>query len=373
LPQKSSPPSSNDPWIELNLENMAWNLNQIRKLVKVPVMAVIKANAYGHGLVEVGQSLEKMKIDYLMVGKLQEALLLRRAGVTSPLLNFGSFCPEEEEEIIQNNISQSAFTEAVLSLNQTSLRLGKKAKIHIHLDTGMGRMGLPFDQALPFIERVSSMKGLSIEGISTTLTEDDDFDREQLSRFLRICQEAESKGISLGLKHAASSDGILDLPASRLDMVRPGITLYGYYPSERTQKEDRLGLKPVLQLKSRVVAIKTLRPGDTLSYHRKYKAQKSEKIALIPVGYSDGYPSHAVNKASVLIKGKRFPLIAAITANHCLALLKKNSQVLPGDEVILLGFQEKEKITADEVSVWAESSAYKVLIGLNPLLPRIIV
>jgi alanine racemase len=153
-------------------------------------------------------------------------------------------------------------------------------------------------------------------------------------------------------------------------MVRPGIALYGYYPSEKTQKEDRLGLKPVLLLKSRVVDVKTLQSGDSASYHRKYMARKKEKIAIIPVGYSDGYPHNIVGKAFVLIKGKRLPLIAAVTANHCAALLEKNSTVSPGDEVVLLGSQGKEKITADEVASWAEVSAYKILIGLNPLLPR---
>jgi alanine racemase len=373
LLSKTPLPYSHDPWIELNLENITWNLNQVRKSVRVPVMAVIKANAYGHGVIETGQHLEKNGIDYLMVGKLQEALLLRKSGVSAPILNFGSFCSEEEDEIIQNDISQSVFTEAALSLSQASLRLSKKAKIHIHIDTGMGRMGIPYHEALPFIEKVSSLKGLSIKGISTTLTEDDEFDREQLRRFLRLCREAESRGISLGLKHAASSDGMLDLPSSRLDMVRPGIALYGYYPSEKTQKEDPLQLRPVLQLKSRVVATKTLRPGDSLTYHRKYTAKKREKIAVVPVGYSDGYPSNAVNKASVLIRERRFPLIAAITANHCLALLKENSPVSTGDEVVLLGIQGKEKITADDIARWAESSSYKILIGLNPLLPRNII
>jgi len=156
-------------------------------------------------------------------------------------------------------------------------------------------------------------------------------------------------------------------------MVRPGIALYGYYPSEKTQKEDRLGLKPVLELRSRVAAVKTLRPGDSVSYHRKYTARKKEKIAIIPAGYSDGYPHNVVGKASVLIQGKRYPLVAAVTANHCTALLEKSSTVACGDEVVLLGYQGEEKITADEMAGWAGVSAYKILIGLNPLLPRIVI
>jgi alanine racemase len=361
-----------DPWIELNLKNMTWNLSQIRKTTGVKVMAVIKANAYGHGLVEVGKHLEKNGIDFLMVGKLQEALLLREKGVSAPILNFGPFRSEDAEKIIQSHISQSVFDQKVRSLSEAGIKLGKKAKVHIHVDTGMGRMGIPHREAWPFIQSVSSLKSIFIEGISTTLTEDDEFDWEQLKLFLELCRKAEKRGISLGLKHAASSDGVLDLPASHLDMVRPGITLYGYYPSEKTQKEDRLGLKPVLQLKSRVVAVKTLRPGDSVTYHRKYTAQKKEKIAIIPVGYSDGYPPNVIGKATVLIQGKRYPLIAAVTANHCIALLGEHSRVSPGDEVVLLGYQGTEKIAADEIAGWAGVSAYKTLIGLNPLLPRIV-
>ncbi len=368
-----SPNPSSDPWIELNLKNMTWNLDQIRKTAGVKVMAVIKANAYGHGLVEVGKHLEQAGIDFLMVGKLQEALLLRERGVSVPILNFGPFSSDAEEHIIQNGISQSVFDENVRRLSQTALKLGKKAKVHIHVDTGMGRMGIQYREAFPYIQGTAGLKGILIEGISTALTEDDEFDKEQLDRFLKLCQKAEQGGISLGLKHAASSDGVLDLPASHLDMVRPGIALYGYYPSEKTQKEDRLGLRPVLQLKSRVSTVKTLLPGDSVSYHRIYTAQKKEKIAIVPVGYSDGYPPNVIGKASILIRGQRRRLIAAVTANHCGVLLEENSSVVSGDEVVLLGSQGNEKITAEEIAGWAGMSSYKILIGLNPQLPRIVI
>jgi len=373
--KESAEPASHpdsDPWVELDLKNMTWNLSQIRTVTRAKVMAVIKANAYGHGLVEVGKHLEKAGVDFLMVGKLDEALLLRKNGVSLPILNFGPFSSGDCEEIIRNTVSQSIFDEKARNLSEAGLKLGKKARVHIHVDTGMGRMGIQHRDALPYIQEVSKLKGLSIKGISTTLTEDDDFDREQLDRFLSVCREAEKGGISLGLKHAASSDGLLDLPSSHLDMVRPGIAVYGYYPSEKTQKEDRLALRPVLQLKSRVAAVKTLLPGDSVSYHRLYKAQKRESIAIVPVGYSDGYPPNVIGKASVLIRGKRYPLIAAVTANHCTVLLEESSSVSPGDEVVLIGPQGKEKITADELAGWAGVSAYKTLIALNPQLPRII-
>jgi alanine racemase len=359
-----------DGWIELNVGNMDWNLEKLRKRVKVPIMAVIKANGYGHGLVEVARFLETNNIDHLMVGKMQEAFRLRESGISSPILNFGPFSREEADTIVQYRISQSVFTEEVEDLNSSALKLQKKAKVHIHVDTGLGRAGIQYHKILPYIEKVSSLKAVAVEGISTTLTEDPDFDQIQIKRFLSLCQEAETKGISLGRKHAASSSGIMTLPSSYLDMVRPGITLFGYYPSERTQKKDSLSLRPVLQLKSRVYTVKTLRPGDSVSYHRAYTAKKKEKIALIPVGYSDGYPSHAVSKAAVLIRGKRFPLIGAITANHMEALLGDDPQVSAGDEVVLIGTQGNQKVTADEVAHWTGVSTYKILLGLNPLLPR---
>jgi len=359
-----------DAWIELDLENMAWNLERIKRRTKVDVMAVIKANGYGHGLIEVAQFLEKRGADYLMVGKLQEAFELRNSSIHCPLLNFGPFGSKDAQAIIRNNISQSVFTDEVEGFHHAALMLKKKAKVHIHIDTGMGRAGIPYYKALPFIENLSSLEGIEIDGISTTLTEDHDFDQEQMKRFLSVCYKTEKKGIVLDRKHAASSSGILTLPSSHLDVVRPGITLYGYYPSEKTQREDSLFLKPVLNLKTRVFVVKYLRPGDTVSYHRAYMAKKKEKMALLPLGYSDGYPSSALDKASVLIGGKRYPLIGTITANHMEVLLDRDAKVIPGDEAVLIGTQGKEKITAAEVGRWAGVSTYKILIGLNPLLPR---
>lgn len=368
--QKTTKFSRYDPWLELNLNYLDWNLNKLRKKVKVHIMAVIKANGYGHGLLEIAQYLEKKAIDYLMVGKIEEALNLRESGIKSPLLNFGPFSSENAEAIIIHNISQSVFTPDINYLNSVALRLNKKAKVHLHIDTGLGRAGIPYYQTLPFIQMVSSMPGIKIEGVSTALTEDPDFDRLQLKRFLSLCYKIEKKGIPLGLKHAASSSGLLNLPSSWLDMVRPGITLYGYYPSEETQKKDSLSLKPVLQLKARIYFVKDLRPGDSVSYHRAYTAQKKEKIALLPLGYSDGYPFNVIGRASVLIRGQRFPLIGNVTANHTEILLDSAANIAPGEEVVFIGTQGKEKITAAEVASWAGVSTYKILLGLNPLLPK---
>jgi alanine racemase len=359
-----------DTWIELNLPNLAWNLKKIKQHVRVPIMAVIKANAYGHGLLEVGRFLDKSGIDALMVCKLFEALQLRESGVKCPILNFGPLFVEDTDLLARYGISQSIFTDNLQLLSQKAQKSGQKIKVHIHIDTGMGRMGLPYQKAETYIEKVAAMEGIRIQGISTTLTEDPEFDKVQMERFLSLCQKSAQKNIEIGLKHAYSSAGIFTAASSYLDMVRPGILLYGYYPNQKTQKEDRLSLKPVLQLKSRVAAVKHLRPGDSVSYHRAYTAKTREKMAVIPLGYSDGYPFQVVGKGRVLIKGQKCPIIGDITANHMEVRLDLDSRVSVGEEVVLLGSQGKENITANHLAEWADISTYKMLLRLNPLMPR---
>ncbi len=366
----SSLSSTPSVWIELNLNNMGWNLKQIKNLVGVPVMAVIKANAYGHGIEKVGRYLEEKGIDSLMVGKFQEAVQLRSKGISCPIHNFGPISEIDTQWLVEHHVSQSVFSDEIYALDSTALRIGKKALVHIHIDTGMGRMGISYREAPSYISTVARLSGIKIAGISTTLTEDDKYDKTQLDRFNNLCQELEKEEISFGPRHAVSSGGLFTLPSAYLDMVRPGITLYGYYPSNVTQTEDKLSLKPVLQLKARVAAVKSLRSGDSVSYHRVYKAKKKEKIAVLPIGYSDGYPTTAVNKGSVLIRGELNPIIASITANHMEVLLSKDSSVSVGDEAVLIGTQGAAAISAFEVAQWAGISIYKLLLSLNPLLSR---
>ncbi|MCP2519322.1 alanine racemase [Candidatus Aminicenantes bacterium AC-708-M15] len=359
-----------DPWIEVNLNNIESNIEKLKKLVKVPLMAVIKANAYGHGLIEIGKFLESKGINWLMVGKLQEAISLRKNGIKCKILNFGAFSKMDCKEIIKWNISQCVFTDEVKSLNEIARKLSKKAKVHVHIDTGLGRVGVPYYKALDFIKKISVLPNIEIEGISTALTEEYEFDREQLKRFDEVCSLAYKNGIHLGLRHAASSDAILLHPKSYYDMVRPGITIYGYYPSDKTQIEDKLNLKPALKLKAKVIYVKELMPGESLSYHRKFIAKKKELIATIGTGYSDGYPPASANRGFVIIKGEKYPVIASVTANHMMVNLKHNKNIKIGDEVILINDKKKSGCTAYEVGKWCNISVYKLLISLNPLLPR---
>jgi alanine racemase len=359
-----------DPRIDVNLDHIGWNLSQIKKRVKVRIMAVVKANAYGHGLVDVALALEKAGVDGLMVGKLTEGLALRKAGLQSPVLNFGPFGKEDCEAIVMNNLSQSVYSEEAASLHEAASRFRNKASVHIDIDTGMSRTGIPYDKALPLIEKIAALSQIKIDGIATTLTEDPEFDREQLRRFREVCSAAEKRGISLGLKHAASSAGIFASPEFYLDMIRPGITLYGYYPNAQTQKEDLLKLKPALKLMARVILIKDMLPGDSLSYHRVFKAQKRMRVATVGIGYSDGYLPQLGGKGFVSIRGKRYPVMAAVTSNHIMVDLGNDQDVKVGDEAILIDNQKNSSLTADVLEAQSGVSDYKILIGLNPLLPR---
>jgi alanine racemase len=305
-----------------------------------------------------------------MVGKLQEGLALRAAGVTCPILNFGPFDARDYEAIILNDLSQSVFSDEAITLNDTASRLRKRALVHIDIDTGMSRTGIPHDRALPLIEKIAALSQTKIEGVSTTLTEDAGFDKEQLERFLKVCRSAQDKKIQLGLKHAASSAGIFESAELYLDMVRPGITLYGYYPNSQTQKEDRLNLRPALKLTARVTVITDLQPGDSISYHRVFTAGKKMRVATVGVGYSDGYAPQLGGKGFVLIGGKRFPVMNAVTANHIIVDLNNDPEIQAGDDVTLIDGRKDSGLTADRLADLSGISDYRILIGLNPLVQR---
>ena len=360
-----------DPWAEVNLDQIRWNFSQIKKQVKVHVMAVVKANAYGHGLIDVALALEKAGVEGLMVGKLAEGLALREAGIQSPVLNFGPFGKEDCEAIIRNNLSQSVFSEdAAAFLHEAASRFRSNASIHIDIDTGMSRTGIPCHKALPLIEKIAGFSKIRIDGIATTLTEDPEFDGEQLRRFREVCSAAEKRGVSLGLKHAASSAGIFEPPEFYLDMIRPGITLYGYYPNAKTQKEDLLKLRPALKLVAKVIFVKDMSPGDSVSYHRVFTALKRMRVATVGIGYSDGYPPQLAGKGLVLIKRKKYPVMAAVTSNHIMVDLGDDGNIQVGDDVTLIGTEKNSGLTADVLETQSGVSDYKILIGLNPLLPR---
>jgi len=370
-PQHS--PAGIDPWIELDRSALRHNLQVIGELTgNSPIMAVIKANGYGHGLLEMGQMLREEGILHMAVAKVSEALALREAGILGIVLNFGPFSGSNVSEIVRSGISQTVFTDQVEDLSAEAGRQNRITPVQVNIDTGLGRVGIPYGEALPFLRKVASLDGILLEGVFTALTEDPEFDRIQLRRFLEVCESAGQEGIDVGIRHAASSAGLMDFPEAFLDMVRPGISVYGHYPSAEAWKIRPLDLKPVLSLKSGVVFVKTLAPGDALSYHRAFVADKQTRIATLPLGYSDGYPHTLANNADVLIRGRRFPVVALVTANHVLVNLGDDSDVQIGDEAVLVGRQGNEFLDAQLLADQAGTSVYKLLIGMNGSLPRVI-
>ncbi len=375
---RATPPSAavqrGDPWLEISKANLVWNFQQIQSRVGgKPVMAVIKANAYGHGLVGVARTLEAAGAKHFLVGKLDEARDLRAAGVRARILNFGPWSDADAADIVRLGISQNVYTDQVRALDRAARRLARRARVHIKVDTGLGRFGVPHDRAFEFIESVSALRSVAIEGVFTTFTEDPEFDRVQLSRIKEICARATRRGFSIGLRHAASSDAICEFPAAytELDMVRPGIMLYGHFPSTHAEKERKLDLKPALSLKARVAYVKTLRSGESVSYHRAFTAAQPERIATLAAGYSDGLPRTLAGKGAVLISGKRCPILT-ISANAAIVRLG-DAPAAPGDEVVLLGTQGSETTSASELADLTSASVYNIVIGMSGLLPQIFV
>lgn len=356
--------------IEVDLGRIGRNLARIKERAQVPVMAVVKANAYGHGLVDVARCLEGHGVHGLMVGKLDEAVALRDAGIKIRVLNFGPFGSSDCAEIVARDICQTITSEDAAFFDEAAVRAGKKAAVDLHVDTGMNRAGVPWEKALDLSMKLAARPRLLVEGVSTTLTEDADFDREQVRRLIDIHRRAKERGIALGLTHAASSAGLMQGLDLYLDMVRPGIMIYGYYANTADQRRDALGLEPALRLLGRVTYVKELVPGESVSYHRALKARERMRVATVGLGYSDGYPTESAGKGSVAIRGKNFKVVAAVTSNHLMIDLDNDPNIAVGDEAVLIDDRKDSGLTADVVAERAGVSDYRLLIGLNPLLPR---
>jgi len=334
-----------------------------------PIMAVVKCNAYGHGAVEIAKALQRdSQINHFMVVKPHEAFDLRQAGINGLILNVGPFSKHDLPNIFDLNISQSVYTNAVDILNETAKEREQKAKVHLCIDTGMGREGISYKDALPFMRRVAGLSHIEIEGTFTVMTEVDGFNQVQIERLNTVCAEAEAEGIQLGIKHAASTAEVISYPGSWLDMVRPGNCLVGLQPEHM----KNMTIKPVMTFKTRVMNLRDFDKGDTLSYGRRYKIERPTRIALLPCGYTEGYQPALSGKADVLIRGRRFPIVAPITANHMMIDVTGADDIAIGDEVVLWGKQGDQHITKGELSKLAGGGlhAYRLATGVRTYLVR---
>jgi alanine racemase len=362
-----------DPWIEVDPEALTFNVRVLSRLAGGrPILAVIKNNGYGLGLTTVGRILESLhEVVGLAVVKTSAALALREAGIRKPILLMALFAPEDGPELIRRDIHLCLTTDdGADRVARAEREAGKKARTHIYLDTGMSRMGIPYHRARPWLEGLKR-RNVQVESTFMGLTEDPEYDREQLRRFREVAQGAREMGFDLGTLHAASSAGVFNFNEAHLDMVRPGISLFGAYPSNEGREAQIAELRPAASLKARVVRVERLRPGDSVSYGREWVAQEPTWVATLPLGHSDGFPREAVQGARVLINGKLYPPVGAVSASHTIVELGGREEVRIGDVATLMG-PEDPAIHPNALATRTGRSVYDVLMHLNGALPKVV-
>jgi alanine racemase len=337
-------------------------------------MAVVKNNAYGLGLDTAGPILESFpEISGFAVVKAEAAIALREAGIRKPVLLMAMFSESDGPELVSRDIQLSFYTDDVARrVAPLARRFGRAVTGHVYLDTGMGRMGMPYHRALPWITDLAARDEVKIEGTFMAFTEEREFDLVQLERFTAFIAEAQRRGVNPGLLHAASSNGVFHLPEAHLDLVRPGIALYGAYPSEFEIERQKAELRPAFALKARVVRIERLREGDSVSYGRNYVADSPTWIATLPVGHVDGYPRRAVEGGHVLIGGRLYPVIGAVSASHSIVEIGAEQSVRLGDRATFVG-SDHPALQPNTLAESMGGSVYDVLMHLNPTLPKVVV
>lgn len=366
-----------DPWVEIIPQHLAHNTSEVARLAGGrPILAVVKNNAYGLGLDTVGPLLDaNPAIQGLAVVKGEEALALRATGVAKPVLLMGMFDPQEGPELVRAGVQLALFTpDAGERLDALIRDLGGHGSLDVqpYLDTGMGRMGMPWQDALQWVVDLAARPHLRIRGTFTELSESRELDPEQLRRFLAFAREARARGVELGPLHAAASNGVFHFSDSHLDLVRPGIALFGAYPSEPEVEREMAELLPAVRLRARVVRVAHLQAGESVGYHRAWVADRPTWTATLPVGHVDGYRRESVNGAQVLINGRLFPVIGGVSASHSIVKLGDEPGARVGDVATLMGPHHPE-LEPTRMADLLEVSAYDLLMHLDPTLPRVIV
>ncbi len=340
-------------------------------------MAVVKDNAYGHGMIPMAQLLEKLGADYLAVAHADEGVILRQNNIKLPVLVLVGFQKDEIHTIVENELDVSIPSVEKAEYLQSELeKLGNaKANVHLKIDTGMGRIGVRTERAIQFIQRSCSLRRLNVVGLYSHFASSDEPDKSfaqyQLAQFNHVVAELERMKIQIPFIHMANSAAILEMPESHFSMVRPGIALFGIHPSKEMKSSN--GLKPVLSLKSTMNFWKVSPANMSISYGRRYFTKMATKIATVPIGYGDGYNRGLSNKAEVLIHGKRFPVVGTICMDQIMVDVGMHSTIHVGEDVVLIGSSGNETITAWELAEKLGTIPYEVLTNLSDRIPRIIV
>jgi len=375
-PSRYAIPFLRPTWAEIDLAAFRHNFREIeRKLRKgVSILSVVKADGYGHGMEEIARASLSCGAKILGVANIEEGIFLRKRGIRAPILVLGSVYPLSNFTYILRYDLSPTICSLVASeeLSKIARRAKKKVRVHIKVDTGMGRIGISAENAVDLVQRVLQLPGIIVEGIYTHLAAADsdyEFTVEQIRKFQSVVDELERDNIRIKYKHAANSTAVLSYPDAHFNLARPGISLYGLAPFAGAEKE--IDLKPVLQLKTKIVFIKRVKKGTSISYGRTWRAEKDSVIATLPIGYADGYNRLLSNRAEVLICEKRVPIVGRVCMDMCMVDVTSLPDVKVGEEVVLIGSQGKERITADEIAKIIGTITYEVVCGISKRVPRI--
>lgn len=339
------------------------------------LLAVIKANAYGHGAIEVADVLDDLA-DYYGVACIDEAIELRNAGVKKPILILGVTDESLFEDVVKYDITQTIFTlEQGEALSRIAEAAGKTAKLHVKVDTGMNRIGFPCKkESVADIAAISKLPYVNAEGIFTHYFKADSYDKssanKQLADYTRMISWLEEEGVTFAVRHISNSAGIMEMPNDTYDMVRAGISIYGLYPSEELDKESCV-LYPAMELKAHVICVKTVKAGETVGYGGTYTLPEDKRIATVGVGYADGYPRALSNQGRMLVHGQFAPIVGRVCMDQTMIDVSGIPQVQAGDEVVLVGKQGENRLSAEELSGMSASFNYEFVCNINRRVPRI--
>jgi alanine racemase len=357
-------------WLEIDPAALRRNAAELgRRAGGRPILACIKNNGYGIGVVRAAAALEAApEVVGFAVVKPDEAVELLDAGIRKPVLFLGHLALEDALELTARGVQLAPFADDTdTMLRELARRNGRPVPVHLKVDTGLGRLGVPHHRALPWMEKVARSGAAEVLGTFMTFTEDDEFDREQLARFRALGEEARRRGIPTGRLHAASSNAVLRFPEAHLDMVRPGLSLFGAFPSE-VEPAARTGLTPAFRLRARASRVELLPPGESAGYGRNYVAREPTWIATLPVGHADGYPRGAVRGAEVLFGERTYRVVGAVGASHTIVEIGPERTVQPGDVATLIG-PDHPAVHPNTVSERSGFSVYDVLMHLSARLP----
>lgn len=360
----------------IDLEALRWNFRQVRKKIRpgVKILSVVKANAYGHGACQVAKALTGAGSDGFGVATLEEGIELRAGGIKSPILILAGVYPEQLAELVKYRLTPVVGELRVLHrLEELARRRRIALRFHLKVDTGMGRIGLLASEVDSWLSELSKLEALKLEGVLSLLSRAESaeagYTQSQLESFRDVIQRVRNEGHAPPLIHLANSAAVITLPSSYFTMVRPGLMLYGIYPSP--EMVGQVALKPVLSWKTRILQLKKLPKGSSISYGRTFVTKRKSLIATLPVGYADGYHRLLSNRGAVLIRGKRAPIVGRVCMDLTMVDVTDIRGVKQGDEVVLLGRQGEGTISADEMARWADTISYEILTSISARVPRI--